>query len=62
MVEELGIILLTSSELFNLRTRLKDLKTKVEFVKCCSVRPEYNFLFVLGMLCFILLPVRDLVS
>lgn len=29
MVEELGIILLTSSELFELRTRLKNLKTEV---------------------------------
>jgi vacuole morphology and inheritance protein 14 len=44
MVETLNTILLTSSELFELRTKLKDLKTEVS-----SLKPILNFFHLIDV-------------
>lgn len=65
MVEQLNMILLTSSELYELRTELKDLKTKVFFLILVCVLERFIavfFLFFLGKLRVFFLSLRDLVS
>lgn len=48
MVEQLNMILLTSSELYELRTELKDLKTKVLFSLNNFLLGLIDFFFVIS--------------
>lgn len=50
MVEQLNVILLTSAELFELRTSLKDLNSKVS--KKCEDNKKYGLLVIAALQSF----------
>lgn len=56
MVEQLNMILLTSSELYELRTSLKDLETQVKLKEKLMEKRFFNccFFFVAKLLVFLL--------